>query len=215
MRTTSTHPGWTVQLAIHRAVRRDAARLSAALTDGRKTPPAAIRDYWSATAAQLHDHHVFEDTIVWPLMRERLGDSVDALLTRNAREHLAMAVAMEDFGTAVSTMTTNDGAARVALQQMVEAIENHLADEEADVLPLIPEAFTLEDMAFFSAESAKTNPPQAFLPWVLDDAADADLIFFTRIMPAAIRTQLESRWIPQRRIKVDALQRRHLESAAI
>jgi iron-sulfur cluster repair protein YtfE (RIC family) len=214
MTTTPTHPGWTVQLAIHRAVRRDAARLSAALTEGRDTPPEVIRDYWNETAAQLHDHHVFEDTIVWPLMGERLGERVDALLARNAREHLAMATAMEDFDTTLSTMTTSATATRRALQHMVEAIETHLAHEEADVLPLIPEAFTLEDMAFFSTESAKTNPPEAFLPWVLDNATVADLDFFTRIMPAPIRTELESHWIPQRRIKMDALQHPDLEPAA-
>lgn len=205
MTTTPLHPGWRVQLAIHRAVRRDAGRLSAALAEGRGTPPAAIRAYWSEAADQLHDHHLFEDTVVWPLMGERLGGRVDWLLARNAQEHLAMAAAMEEFGTVVATMTTDAAAARVALGQMMEAIENHLAHEEADVLPLIPDAFTLEDLAFFSAESAKTNPPHAFLPWVLDDAPDADLAFFTGPMPAPIRTDLESNWIPQWRMKVDAL----------
>jgi hypothetical protein len=39
------------------------------------------------TAAQLHHHHEFEDTVVWPLMGERLGARVDGLLPRNFDEH--------------------------------------------------------------------------------------------------------------------------------
>jgi hypothetical protein len=125
-------------------------------------------------------------------MRERLGDRVDALLTRNAHEHQSMAAAMEKFDTALAATTIDTVAARNALEHVVEAIETHLAHEEADVLPLIPEAFTFEDVAFFSKASAQTNPPSAFLPWVLDDATDADLAFFTEHMAPAVRTELET-----------------------
>jgi hypothetical protein len=212
--TTPRNPGWTVQLAVHRAVRRDVARLSGALAEGRGTSPTAISAYWAETASQLHHHHEFEDTLVWPLMGERLGGRVESLLARNGREHLAMATAMDEFDAVVDTMTMDTAAGRDALGRLKEAIETHLRDEEADVLPLIPEAFTLDDIAFFQAESAKTNPPQAFLPWVLDDAPDADLAFFTGHMPAPIRAQLESNWMPRRRMTVDALQAVHLEAAA-
>jgi hypothetical protein len=37
--TTPTNPGWRIQLAIHRAVRRDVSRLSAALAEGGGPPP--------------------------------------------------------------------------------------------------------------------------------------------------------------------------------
>jgi hypothetical protein len=205
MDITAMHPGWAVQLAIHRAVRRDTARLCAALADGRTSRPDAVRAYWADTSFQLHDHHVLEDTVVWPLMAERLGDPVAALLTRNANEHRAMAAAMDRFNTVVTAMHTGDESARVALGQMEEAVETHLAHEEADVLPLIAEAFTLDDVAFFSAESAKTNPPRAFLPWVLDDAPDDVVAFFTRHMPAAVRAELDSSWMPRRRRTVDGL----------
>jgi hypothetical protein len=44
------------------------------------------------------------------------------------------------------------------------------------------------------------------LPWLLDDAPDADIDFFTGPMPAPVRAQLESSWTPQWRTTVDALQ---------
>ena len=203
--TTTTNPGWRIQLAVHRAVRRDVSRLTVALAGGREIPVEAVRTYWGATAAQLHHHHEFEDTVIWPLLGERLGDRVEALLARNAHEHLVMASAMDEFDAALATLTTDPGAARMALGHMQEAIGTHLADEEADVLPLTPEAFTMEDIAFFRAEDAKTMAPDVFLPWMLDDAPEADLAFFTGPMPAPVRAQLESVWMPQRRVAVEAL----------
>lgn len=201
--TTPMNPGWRVQLAIHRAVRRDATRLAIALADGGEASIAVVRAYWAVTAAQLHHHHEFEDTVVWPLMGERLGDRVGALLARNAHEHQVMASAMDGFDTALAT--TDAAGARAALGRMQQTIETHLAHEEADVLPLIPEAFTLEDIAFFQAEDAKTNAPSVFLPWMLDDAPDEDLAFFTGPMPPPVRDQLDSEWTPNWRKSVEAL----------
>lgn len=202
---TTTNPGWRVQLAIHRAVRRDATRLSIALSEGWGTPPAAVRAYWNVTSGQLHHHHELEDTVVWPLMGERLGDRVEALLARNAQEHQVMASAMDQFDAAVVAMTTDTVTARAALGRMQETIETHLAHEEADVLPLIPDAFTLDDIAFFQAEDAKTNPPNTFLPWMLEDAGNADVAFFTGHMPAPVREQLDTSWMPRWLLTVDDL----------
>lgn len=203
--TTTTNPGWRIQLAIHRAVRRDVSRLTVALAGGREIPVEAVRAYWDVTAAQLHHHHELEDTVISPLLGERLGHRVEGLRARNAGEHRAMSSAMDEFDAAMGTLTSDPGKAREAVGRMQEAIETHLAHEEADLLPLIPEAFTMEDIAFFRAEDAKTNTPSVFLPWMLDDAPEADLAFFTGSMPAPVREQLESVWLPQRQEAVEAL----------
>ena len=164
-----------------------------------------MQAYWSVTAAQLHHHHEFEDTVVWPLMGERLGAQVDGLLARNGHEHEAMAAAMGQFDAALGTTSSDAAAARVALGHMGLVIETHLAHEEADVLPLIPEAFTMDDIAFFQAEDAKTNAANVFLPWMLDDAPDEDLAFFTGHMPPPVREQLDSEWTPNWRKSFEAL----------
>jgi len=203
MTATPTNPGWRIQLAIHRAVRRDITRLAAALAAGGKAPADAVRAYWAVTQAQLHHHHELEDTVIAPLMVERLGDRVDALLTRNTRQHEVMAATMDEFDTALAS--TDAIAAGEALARMQQAVEAHLAAEEADLLPLIPEAFTPDDVAYLQAESAKTNTAGVFLPWMLDDAPDEDLAFFTATMPAPVLAQLDSDWMPQRRMTVESL----------
>lgn len=201
--TAPTNPGWRVQLAIHRAVRRDITRLAAVLADGNDVPGGAVRTYWAVTAAQLHHHHELEDTVITPLMAERLGDRVESLLTSNARQHQLMAASMDEFDSALTTSDVS--AAGAALGRMQQAIEAHLAAEEADLLPLIPEAFTPDDISYFQAESAKTNTASDFLPWMLDDALEEDLAFFTATMPAPVLAQLQSDWMPKRRRMVEAL----------
>jgi hypothetical protein len=165
---------------------------------------AAMADYWAVANQQLHEHHVLEDSVIWPLMRDRLGPSVDALLDSNADEHRAMAAAMMNFGVALAGMTTSK-AARTALADLDDAVETHLAHEEAGVLPLIPQAFDVDDVAFFTAEAGKTNPPSAFLPWLLENAPPTDLSYFTVAMPPGLRAELEGSWLPAWQQKVDAL----------
>jgi hypothetical protein len=204
MTTTDRHPAMSVQLAVHGAVRRDLARLGEALTDGR-APADAVRTYWAQTAEQLHHHHEFEDTVVWPSMAERLGAPVAELLARNRQEHVTMAEAMDDLDAVVASTSIDPVAAREALGRLEAAVDTHLSHEEADVLPFMSEAFTMEDVAHFQAESAKTNPGPAFLPWVLDAAPDDIVAFFTGAMPAPVRSQLEAEWQPRRLAVVEAL----------
>jgi hypothetical protein len=118
-----------------------------------------------------------------------------------------MAAAMGQFDAAIGTTSTDTASARAALGPMDLVIETHLAHEEADVLPLIPEAFTMDDIAFFQAEDAKTNAANVFLPWMLDDAPEADVAFFTGAMPAPVREQLESAWMPRWLRTADAVRR--------
>ncbi|MDQ4091044.1 MAG: hemerythrin domain-containing protein [Actinomycetota bacterium] len=203
--TEPSSPGVRIQHAIHGAVRRDADRLSSALGSDRAPSPNAVRAFWADMRFQLHHHHEFEDTVVWPLVRRRLGARVDALLDRNADEHEAMGEAMAHFDAVVSAEPLDRAVALAALERMRAAIDLHLAHEEADVLPLLEEGLTPEDFPMLLAASAKDNPPSAFLPWVLDDASDETVAFIGGRLPDAVAAQLAEVWAPHRRTVVDAL----------
>ncbi len=112
---------------------------------------------------------------------------------------------MDACEAAIASMTTERAAARERLAEATDAINRHLDDEEADVLPLIPGAVDADDVAYFMAESAKLDPPEVFLPWVLDDAADADVAFFARVVPAPVHAVLEQAWLPSRRMRLDSV----------
>ncbi len=201
--TTERHPGWSVQLAIHRAVRRDLSRLAAAFDAEEPASADAIRAYWADFASALHHHHEFEDNVVWPLLADRLEGRADALLARNAEQHAAMSATMDACEAAIATMSTDRSEARERLAEAAAAINGHLDAEEADVLPL-SEVFSPDDVAYFMAENAKLDPPEVFLPWVLDDAADDDVEFFARTVPAPVHSVLEQAWLPNRRMRLDS-----------
>jgi uncharacterized protein (TIGR03086 family) len=194
-----------MQLAVHQAVRRDLARLAGALAPGVSSSPESVRTYWADFASALHHHHELEDKVIWPLMGDRLGGRVDGLLAVNAQEHASMSAAMDGFEATLANFVADPSTARAALSSMTARIAAHLEHEEAEVLPLIPDAFTPDDVAFFQSESAKVDPPARFLPWVLDDADDDVVTFFTSEMPPPVRTLLESSWIPHRRMRLDCI----------
>lgn len=207
METDPIHPGWRIQLAIHRAVRRDISRLVEALGRDRDLEAEVLLAYWTVVKGQLHHHHVLEDTVIWPLLGERMGDQVGALLARNEEEHRMMARAMDGFDASLRTMTADATSARAALGELQAAVGTHLDHEEADVLPLIPEAFTMEDIAYFRAEDQKTNAPDVFLPWMLDEASEDDVAFFVGAMPPSVREILQASWMPRWLETVDTLRR--------
>lgn len=194
-----------MQLAVHQAVRRDLARLAGALAPGVGPSPESLRTYWADFASALHHHHELEDAVMWPLMGQRLGGQVDAILAVNAQEHESMSAAMDGFEATLANFPADGSTARAALASMTEQIAAHLEHEEAEVLPLIPDVFSPDDVAFFRAESAKVDPPDRFLPWVLDDADDDVVAFFISEMPPPVRTLLESSWIPHRRMRLDCI----------
>jgi hypothetical protein len=200
---TPTNPGIVIQLAVHDAVRRDVTRLSAALADD-GAAGEAVRNFWHVLRFQLHQHHEFEDTHVWPLVRERLGTGVDALLDRNLDEHEVMGRAMDGFDALVSAEPLDHAGARLAADAMRTAIDIHLTHEEADVLPLLAQALTVDDIPVLQAQAAEGNPPDALLPWVVDDASDETLAFFGKL-PEPVKALLTEVWLPRRMTLVDAL----------
>jgi hemerythrin-like domain-containing protein len=202
--TAALHPGVAVQYAIHGALRRDMDRLVGALSTY-DVPDDAVGAYAAEFLFQLHHHHTFEDDAVWPLMGERLGESVTSLLDRNRAEHTDVVASVDAFTTSVTPLGTDRASALAAATRMRDVVSTHLAHEEADVIPLAPDAFTMEDVARFQAESAKENPPDRFLPWVLESAAEPIAAGFHGTLPPQVQELLATAWMPAWQAKVTPL----------
>ena len=214
------HPGVAIQHAVHAALRRDLDRLVAGLGTA-EAPDLAINAYAEEFLFQLHHHHTFEDDTVWPLMRERLGESWADLLDRNVAEHGDVVASVDAFVAALAGLDVeadadpdadaDRSAARAAAHdraiRMREVVDTHLQHEEADVIPLVPGVFTLEDVGRFQAESAKENPPDRFLPWLLESAPAPVASGFKAVLPPPVQELLATTWMPVWQAKVDALTR--------
>lgn len=131
----------------HRAVLRDAARLSelaerlaagtGALGQHRAVAVAAyVRDW----ADSVHRHCAAEDELVWPVLASSAGPSVDLSELRD--DHAALEPALERLRRAGDAFAARPGedtatALAVELAELRDALVEHVGDEEAVVLPAL------------------------------------------------------------------------------
>jgi hypothetical protein len=133
-------PDVTSLLVIHRAIRQDLARLSATLARSAATPlksaqRRALRRYGSALFAEIGSHFNDEDGILWPLIAATAGQCVD--LAPLTDDHQVIVTALGRAARAVAAITDARRASGAAntVQELRELLEEHIADEERQILP--------------------------------------------------------------------------------
>jgi iron-sulfur cluster repair protein YtfE (RIC family) len=107
---------------------------------------ALVSAHLTFMADALHHHHLAEDELVWPKLHER-APSLGADATRMERQHNGIARAVDTVraiaprwrGSAEREVTDELASAVDALSALVD---EHLADEEANAVPLINEHLT-------------------------------------------------------------------------
>ncbi|TIC87706.1 hemerythrin domain-containing protein [Nocardioides sp. GY 10113] len=167
--------------AMHYAFRRDLADLAATV------PRTAVEDrhawraldaYWRLFAELLHHHHTVEDEHYWPALSvavDRRGDEDDrALVAAMADEHAEIAPALVAVGIGFDAMRRHASVSvrhQVAdgLSHLRTALEDHLAHEERETLPLVQRV--LDGPAYEDVERAigRAYPLRLVLtlvPWV-------------------------------------------------
>ena len=131
---------------IHAAVRRDLARMTAALQafpDGDQARARALQRAWQTLWNQLHHHHMGEDAYVFPYLRQLGPDVLDpALLDAMDAEHEAMAASIQAAGASIDALAAEPTAARAeaahaAVVTATEVTDRHLVHEETDAVPAI------------------------------------------------------------------------------
>ena len=133
----------TMNRVIHAAVRRDIARLAAALEVAPAGDTARARDLQRAYAnlhRELKHHHEQEDRHVFPALRSLGVDT--ALIEDMDGEHQAMADAL-DRTAAVMLQYAGTGAAadaaaaRASVEETRVVVERHLSHEEGELEPVM------------------------------------------------------------------------------
>ncbi len=188
---------------IHAALRRDLARFAAAVDDASPDSEclAGLRRDWTAFSRQLHDHHVAEDQLVWPVLGLRAGEAAGAVLASMTAEHATIDPALADVDLALAAGTDsaddpNLGDLRAALTRVHNLLEAHLTHEETDAIPLVRRYLTSADLDHVAAvqrRRAGLGGAKAFLPWVLDEASPADRDHVLHQLPPPLRW-LVRRW---------------------
>jgi hemerythrin-like domain-containing protein len=184
----------TMNRVIHGAVRRDLARLTAALDDVRDGDRQRARELDRAYAnlhEQLSHHHHGEDEHLWPWLAQTGADA--ELLTAMESEHGAMSDALAGTRSAMAAFAasgsaTDAAAARACLGRTTEVVERHLRHEEDELEPVL--VARLETPGWKAVEKKLSRQPPGvtgrFLAWVTDGMGDAERAYFRATVPPPV-----------------------------
>ena len=148
----------------HRAMIKDAHRLTALLQALAAAPaePArasAVARYVTDYCDSIHHHHSAEDDILWPVLAASAGAHVD--LAELSDDHAALDPLLDRIragATAFAARPADEDAATalaVDLAELRDLLDEHIADEEASVLPAIEEHVSVKDWAAVEGEIRK------------------------------------------------------------
>jgi hemerythrin-like domain-containing protein len=133
----------TGMVVIHRLIRREFGLLPALIrtATGDATRARRIAAHATEMLDFLHTHHEGEDQLVWPLLRQRVPLDL-GLVDRMQQQHQQVADAIGSIRKDLPGWQTNaEPVAGERIAQTIEAMSatlgQHLAEEEARILPLI------------------------------------------------------------------------------
>jgi hemerythrin-like domain-containing protein len=184
----------TMNRLIHNAVRRDLGRLGdalAAFPDGDPTRAADLLRAFRNLLRELTEHHVGEDTHIWPLLAELGVDP--ALLSAMESEHEEMAQALAATEAALERLAgdATPEAAQAAARQvatLTEVVERHLSHEESDLEPALhPYVETPEWKAVEKKLRGRSaGDAGLFFAWLTDGMPQADRDFLGTLVPRPV-----------------------------
>lgn len=139
-------------ISIHDAFRRafgEAPGQIASLTGDDTEGMQRLASYLGEVLWFLHAHHVGEDELLYPLLVERAPEHRETFSRMDA-QHRAVAAgievaqaAAEQFGR---TGSTDDGEAlAAAIRSLLDVAKTHLAEEEAEILPIASRVMTVPE----------------------------------------------------------------------
>nr|WP_296068843.1 hemerythrin domain-containing protein [uncultured Actinoplanes sp.] len=196
--TTAERTDTWDMIMVHRVFRREFHMLPAlvrAVRPGDTARAEIIGAHLANVAAGLHHHHRAEDELVWPLMLQRASlhaDLINRMEAQHERLHQPLARIDELLPRwrATAGLTDRDELADMIAQASV-ALDEHLADEEREVCPLIEQHLTPAEWAAVG-ERGRSVIPQGkmalvFLGAILEDATLTEKRRFLAELPAPAR----------------------------
>jgi hypothetical protein len=195
----------TIMLGAHEAFRRDLTRLARAAEFADLPDPArraSVQAGWEVFKRQLHLHHTAEDTIVWPVLRDRLGHSSHALSVLDAME--AEHKEIDPLLAAVDEAFGDPRGASLAgvTDALTTSLSGHLSHEERDGLPLIGVALTAAEWRGAGIKIARRNGLSRageMFAWIADEADPDQASAVVGTLPPPARLIYRAVWRPRYR----------------
>jgi iron-sulfur cluster repair protein YtfE (RIC family) len=193
----------TIMMTAHDAFRRDLVRLARAAAFADLPDPgrrASVQAGWETFKRQLHIHHTAEDDFMWPVMRERLAHSAQALSVLDAMEAEHEVIDPLLAGVDYAFENPENRQVADAADALTSALHQHLAHEERDALPLIGVAFTAAEWRGVGMKIARKNGLSAgseMFAWMTNGAPPDQAAAAVRTLPAPVRLIYKAVWKPR------------------
>lgn len=185
-------------VVVHRVFRREfrmAPALVRAVAPGDTARAEILADHLGNVAHGLHHHHTGEDELLWPLMLARVSMRAE-LINRMEAQHERLHAPLARIEELLPRWRTRALAAdrdelADVLAEASAALDEHLADEEREILPLVEEYITPAEWHALG-ERGKTSLPKGkmalvFLGAILEEATPAEKKRFLADLPAPAR----------------------------
>ena len=172
---------------VHRVFRRElgnASYLIGGVAAGDKTRSGLIATHLGHVLAALHHHHAAEEDLLWPKLHTRVSLR-DNDVVRMEDQHAGIAESVEKVESlrvlwATSAEPRFAGQLRAAVEELAANVNEHLEDEERNVVPLINEHINADEWAECIERGAAFLPKMnvrmalVFVGLVLQDATPAE-----------------------------------------
>ena len=155
---------------VHRVFRREfglAPRLVAQVPAGDVARAAVVHAHLSEMCTMLHHHHSGEDALVWPKLQER-AELASELVERMEEQHGRVAALLHRVDDLLPRWAASaDTGVRDELSDVLEdvsaALDEHLAEEEREVLPLAEQHITAAEWAELGERGMAATPKPRLL----------------------------------------------------
>lgn len=185
-------------VVIHRVFRREFQLLPdliSAVAVGNTERAGVLAEHLTDLVTSLHHHHEGEDDLLWPPLLAKATLQTE-LVHRMESQHQALATALEKVKkltpawTATANEADRDGLAQ-AVRESSAILDEHMAEEEQEILPLVQEFLTVEEWNKLGERGSKSITDKRkqllFLGMILEEASPAEEQLFWRVIPAPVR----------------------------
>lgn len=177
----------TLLMSSHHGLRRDLGRFRAALARVKAGDPSrveALQGEWKGFHAALHGHHAAEDGGIFPDLREK-QPALRTVIDRLASDHQRIDPLLEQ-GDAAFAALPSPTAAEAVIGELISLLDEHLALEEAEVVPHLRGA---KDFPPPPNEEMLSMYAQGFA-WSLHGIADEVVGAMLKMLPEALVARL-------------------------
>lgn len=196
MKTTTTSaasaPDLAPYLRVHRLLRASAAEFAEILATPTATAPAhrrrdrALRRWCRGFAGEIRCHHHIEDELLFPALRKRVA-TYGEFGPRLDEDHASLDVVLDGL---VAALAAGDRAAAAAFAvELRDHLDEHLAFEDDEVVPLFIRHFTAIEFDELNKKALKLISPKQLVftaPWLMSHLDPAEQATELASVPKAI-----------------------------